>query len=202
MMSSRKRNPEEKINKILQTVHVMIGDVGLRHITLRAVAKACGIHLKTLQHYFPTKDDLMRAIYEERIALYLPPLVDILNRPEPSLHRFNLILDQLFGFVQNLENQRFFFEVFSMAQDDPEWMILLEQKFEAFYNRIGDLLADLNPCLDRAAGRKRALAMGAMMEGMMLFVGDNKIERPERDGLEDELRGLLLLMAQAPLLKE
>ncbi|MBL4802513.1 MAG: TetR/AcrR family transcriptional regulator [Emcibacter sp.] len=189
---------EQRIRLIMKATHEEIQAVGLRHITLRSIARKCTIHLKTLQHYFPTKNDLLKAIYQEIMAKYLPPLIEILQLPEDPLPRFNMVLDELFRFVDDLNNQRFFMEIFSMAQDDDEWMQLIDDKFYNFYNRIGDLLAELNPHMNRKEGRKRALAMGAMMEGMMLFLGDNKPVRPEREGLAKEIRGLLLLMARAP----
>ncbi|MBL4893858.1 MAG: TetR/AcrR family transcriptional regulator [Emcibacter sp.] len=189
---------EDRIHRIMQVTHEQILAVGLRNITLRSIARQCAIHLKTLQHYFPTKNDLLKAIYQDIIDDYLPPLTEILHLPEDPMPRFNRVLDELFRFVDDLNNQRFFIEIFSMAQNDDEWMQLLDQKFFAFYNRIGDLLAELNPDLNRKEGRKRALAMGAMMEGMMLFLGDNKPVRPERENLAEEIRGLLVLMATAP----
>ncbi|MCF8474998.1 MAG: TetR/AcrR family transcriptional regulator [Emcibacter sp.] len=191
---------EEKARLILQAAHEIISEVGLRNISLRSIARQCGMHLKTLQHYFPTKNDLMKAIYNELMEKYLPPLEEILQLPEDPLPRFNMVLDQLFGFVEDLNNQRFFMEIFSIAQNDDEWMQMVDRKFSSFYNQIGDLLAELNPTLNRREGRRRSLAMGAMMEGMMLFLGDNKPIRPERENLEDEIRGLLLLMATAPKL--
>ena len=196
--STRKpKKSDERIRMIMRTTHEKISKSGLRGFTLRSVAKECHIHLKTLQHYFPTKNDLMVAIYQERIEKYLPPLIEILQLPEDPLPRFEMVLDQLFEVVGDLGNQRFFLEVFSMAQNDDEWMQRVDNKFYKFYNEIGDLISELNPALNRKKGRRRALAMGAMMEGMMLILGDNKPERVERENLEKELRGLLLLMAMA-----
>lgn len=201
MVKNSVRKPKksgERIEMILKAAHEKIAELGLRNFTLRSIAKECHIHLKTLQHYFPTKNDLMVAIYQERIEKYLPPLIEILQRPEDPLPRFNMVLDQLFGFVDDLENQRFFLEIFSMAQNDEEWMQRVDHKFHRFYNEIGDLISELNPALNRKDGRRRALAMGAMMEGMMLFLGSNKPVRQERENLGAELRGLLVLMATAP----
>lgn len=193
---------DERIRMILTAAHEQISKEGIRNLSLRSISRQCGIHLKTLQHYFPTKNDLMLGIYQDLIAKYLPPLSAILELPEDPLPRFNAVLDQLFNFVGDRENQRFFIEIFSMAQHDENWMALIDDKFSSFYNKIGDLLAELNPALNRKTGRKRALAMGAMMEGMMLFLGDHKPARPERENLDQELRGLLLMMAHAPLIQK
>ncbi|PHZ85177.1 TetR/AcrR family transcriptional regulator [Paremcibacter congregatus] len=190
----------DRTRMIIRATHVSISENGVRQFTLRSIAQQCDIHLKTLQHYFPTRNDLLKAVFQERMDKYLPPLMEILHSVDSALCRFNKIIDQLFDFSVDIENQRFFTEIFSMAQSDPQWMALVDTKFELFYNRIGDLISELNPDLDREAGRKRALAMGSMMEGMMLFLGENKPPRPERDGLDQEIRGLLLLMAQAPRL--
>lgn len=197
-VGKRAEKSGQRIAQILEAAHDQIQQVGLRNITLRSIARQCKIHLKTLQNYFPTKNDLLKAIYQDLLAKYLPPLIEILERPEDPLPRFNMVLDQLFAFVDDLNNQRFFLEIFSLAQNDEEWMQLIDDKFRAFYNRIGDLISELNPDLNRKDGRRRALAMGAMMEGMMLFVGDNKPVRPERENIKEEFRGLLLMMAIGP----
>lgn len=46
----------------------LVGDRGLDAVSVREVASAAGVSIGTVQHYFPTKDDLLTGAFEQVVA--------------------------------------------------------------------------------------------------------------------------------------
>jgi AcrR family transcriptional regulator len=54
--------------QIVQAASALFGSRGYRAVTLRDIAEAAGISHQNLLYYFPTKDELLQAVLEERDA--------------------------------------------------------------------------------------------------------------------------------------
>ena len=50
--------------QILDAAAHLLADKGNDKFTLRNVAQECGIHLKTLQYYFPSKRELLNEVLD------------------------------------------------------------------------------------------------------------------------------------------
>ena len=48
-------------NKLIEEAHRQVEQFGYGAITIRSVAKACGVGIGTVYNYFPSKDDLLAA---------------------------------------------------------------------------------------------------------------------------------------------
>ena len=70
--SSKKRNLE-----ILEATRVLLSEKGYDKLSLRKIAVITGIHLKTLQHYFPTKEILIKSTLEYVLSLYEKQIQEI-----------------------------------------------------------------------------------------------------------------------------
>ncbi|MEA5455801.1 helix-turn-helix domain-containing protein [Sinomonas sp. JGH33] len=55
--------------EILATAARVFSEEGYRGTSMSAIARACGLSQTGLLHYFPTKEDLLRAVMERRDAL-------------------------------------------------------------------------------------------------------------------------------------
>ena len=70
--SSLKRSME-----ILEATKLLLSEQGYDKLSLRKIAAITGIHLKTLQHYFPTKEILIKATLEYVQSLYEKKIQEI-----------------------------------------------------------------------------------------------------------------------------
>src|SRR5260370_22486337 len=80
----RRGNRTTRIPEILEAatkVLALLGNVGFNQ---RRVASDVGIHLATLQHYFATREDLLRATMEEMAKRYLELYRGIADDPHRS----------------------------------------------------------------------------------------------------------------------
>ena len=59
----------EKRSAIVHAASVLINDAGVKATTLTKVARAIGLNATSVTYYFPRKDELIVAVYQETIAL-------------------------------------------------------------------------------------------------------------------------------------
>jgi AcrR family transcriptional regulator len=62
-MSSRRRRQ----TAIIDAVTAIVGERGLDHVSVREVAAAADVSIGTVQHYFPTKQEMLAAAYTETV---------------------------------------------------------------------------------------------------------------------------------------
>lgn len=59
---------DERRARLTEVLLRVVADHGLEGASIRAVAAAAGVSIGTVQHYFPTKDDLLRHAYRRSAA--------------------------------------------------------------------------------------------------------------------------------------
>ena len=57
----------DSVGLLIAAGAALLGESGLGGVTVRAVAARAGLAFPTVQHHFPTKDALVRAVYEEAL---------------------------------------------------------------------------------------------------------------------------------------
>ena len=62
---SQKSNPVPKQAAITQALLRIVAERGLEEVSVREVAAGAGVSIGTVQHYFPTKDVMLAAAYQE-----------------------------------------------------------------------------------------------------------------------------------------
>ena len=67
----RVRQFQEREQAILAVAAELLAEQGYRDTSMDAIAARLGLSKGTLYHHFPSKDDLMAALYEQRLATLL-----------------------------------------------------------------------------------------------------------------------------------
>jgi AcrR family transcriptional regulator len=62
---AQKSNPVPKQAAITQALLRIVAERGLEEVSVREVAAGAGVSIGTVQHYFPTKDAMLAAAYQE-----------------------------------------------------------------------------------------------------------------------------------------
>ena len=70
----RVRQFQERERAILVVAAELLAEQGYRDTSMDAIAARLGLSKGTLYHHFPSKDDLMAALYEQRLATLLEAL--------------------------------------------------------------------------------------------------------------------------------
>ncbi len=83
MKISNEQKQENRLKIIQAAVSLMI-DKGLKDTTMRAIAKAAGLGEATIYNYFPTKESILFAYYEEKLLACVSHLKTI-----PEFNKYN-----------------------------------------------------------------------------------------------------------------
>lgn len=181
---------------ILAAARRTLAEDGYSAFTLRSIAARVKIRLSTLQHYYPTKEDLFRAVVEETTAAYDAAYAEQARRQSGGpRQRFVAMIDYLLADLRNPESAGFFYELWARAFRDPYAGDLMQRAYRHHRDRLRTAMAPLNPRLPGRTAEQRAVIVAALIEGMMLFIGANKPPDPALRGIEKEIRRLALRLA-------
>jgi len=186
-----------RIEEILDAARHVLAQEGYAEFSLRRVARQVNIRLSTLQHYFPSRDDLFRAVVERTVAAYDAAYV------RQSAQWGKTARSKLAGMVRYLlddlrqpDTAGFFVEFWARGMRDPEAGRLLQQAYRHHRDRIRIAMAPLNPSMSGRTAELRALLVAALIEGMTIFIGGQRTRDPSLDGLEEEVTRWILRMAR------
>ncbi len=108
--------------KILEAAMEIAVREGVDHVSIRKLAKGCGIGLGSMYNYYPDKDALIRAVSET--------FWNHILRDQDKLYRsgigFTMFLEQYYGFLYG-----------RLAQYDTGWLSRINQDSKQRENAIG-----------------------------------------------------------------
>jgi len=188
--SSKKRNLE-----ILEATRVLLSEKGYDKLSLRKIAAITGIHLKTLQHYFPTKEILIKSTLEYVISLYDKKVQEISTHSSDPEKNFKNYIKYLIEDTKNIQTAGFFYQLWAMSYVDEKTNNIMNKMYLDHTNNIENLIETLNPDMGNHMRKHRAVMIAALIEGMMLFVGYGK-KRPKNTAhIEKEIVALCTNLA-------
>jgi AcrR family transcriptional regulator len=192
-----RRPGSARVEEILDAARHVLAQEGYAEFSLRRVARRVNIRLSTLQHYFPSRDDLFRAVVERTVAAYDAAYV------RQSAQWGKTARSKLAGMVRYLlddlrqpDTAGFFVEFWARGMRDPDAGRLLQQAYRHHRDRIRIAMAPLNPSMSGRTAELRALLVAALIEGMTIFIGGRRTSDPSLDGLEEEVTRWILRMAR------
>ncbi|MFC4349184.1 TetR/AcrR family transcriptional regulator [Kordiimonas lipolytica] len=187
--------------ELLDSARQVFIDEGYGSFSMRRVAKRAGVHLKTLQHYFNSKSELITAamnftLDEHYLAMYEEIDGGITNlSPEKAL---SWVLKFLIDDCTTMETGLFFVEIWALAARDPDACMALDSFYVRHRHQIANLISHANPALSESTVQLRAAVVAEHIEGLVMFIGHNKPKHPEMAGIKDEIHDQLMRYALSP----
>ncbi len=179
--------PGDRKEQILLAAIEIIASKGYGKLTMRALARASGMKLGALQYHFRTREDMLRALAAYIADAYrrsweaLNP-----NGEETSLQDLvRFIMDDPAGSA--LSGDEFFPQLWAMAQVEPAMAEKLDELYEVYLEKLEERLT----ALGSRAPAADALAIMSLLEGTMVFVGDDRRWANQKDAVQDAIRELL-----------
>lgn len=187
----------ERVEKILKAArHVLAAD-GYSEFSLRRIAREAGIRLSTLQHYFPSKDDLFRAVVETTVAEYDAAYAFHESAwGKTARARLGGMIRYLLDDLRKPDTAGFFTELWARALRDPVAADLMRRAYRHHRDRVRIAMAPLNPSLPGRTAEHRAIMAAALIEGMTLFIGGNRPGDAGLEGIEAEIERWVIRMAR------
>lgn len=173
---------QARIAQILEAAMDVLIEHGYSAITLREIARRCGIRVGAVSYYYDSREALIRDLVEAIIGPYVDEFDAIRQaRERPAEDRFADVVRLILEDIQTKKTTRVWPELWVMATRDP----LIQEMVEAAYSRarvvLNDLLAELNPSLGTRERETVAMFISASLEGTTMFIG---YEKPWADRIE------------------
>lgn len=185
-----------RVETILDAALGVLVDEGYASFTLRNIARRARITLSTLQHYYPSKEDLFRAVVDKTITDYDRTLKEKSGATDGTAKaRLEVIIDYLLQDLRRPETSGFFLELWSRAFRDPYVNELMLRAYRHHRDMLRIAMAPLNPALPGRVAEQRAVMVAALIEGMQLFIGAGKPADPALEGIEAEIKRLIVRLA-------
>jgi AcrR family transcriptional regulator len=177
----------DRKHQILQAAIEIIASKGYGNLTMRALARASGIKLGALQYHFRTWEDLLQALAAYIADAYQRSWQALqLSDEEVSLQSLvHFIIEDPAG--TTLSGDEFFPQLWAMAQVEPAMAEKLDELYGVYLEKLEKRLTDLGS----RAPTADALAIMSLLEGSIVFVGDDRRWANHRDAVRDAIRELL-----------
>jgi AcrR family transcriptional regulator len=141
--------------------------------TQRRIASEAGIRLRTLQHYFSTREELLRATISEMTGRYLERYRTIARdeRRTPEA-RLEGIVDDTFSILTGpgASASAFALECWSLAEHEEFVREETTKVVASFLVIFAGLVADVSPTLTAAECKLRAALLVSHLEGLLVFI--------------------------------
>ncbi|QGZ65281.1 TetR/AcrR family transcriptional regulator [Paraburkholderia acidisoli] len=172
--SARRRgNRTTRVPAILDAAIQIFAASGDSGFTQRRIASEAGIQLGTLQHYFDSREALLKAAIEESSRRYMTISHEIVQQSKLSpTGRLEAFVDHTFDTFTARDSiiSPFAFECWSLAERH-EWMREIMQRVsETYHSLFSDLVGQINPKLTVEETWVRGAFIYSHWQGLMVFL--------------------------------
>ena len=187
--------------EILEVARHVFADGGYTEFTMRKIANAAGMHLKSIQYHFRTKRELLQAMFLYVFYhYYIDGYINVFEEQRavtPKEQLCTAIRYLLRDIVDNPFTVKYYFELYAMSMRDSDAEELVNIMYTDYRRRFQELIMKMNPTLEAQVAADRATLIASITEGMCLFLGAGKTnhDAPESTLREAEARILDLVMA-------
>ena len=187
-LSLKKKKYDERRDEILDVTINALANEGYTSVSMRGIANRVGIHLSTLQYYFPTKSDLLKSTIEKSIGSMQRMMDDIVLNSSISPEK--LLRKALKIHLKACHDPvipKLFVALWAMASHDEDVNFALGEVYERDCQRYSNLIKKARPKLSKSACENKAVLILAQLEGLVLFISPEKPFASKSQVLEKQL---------------
>lgn len=194
--SSPDSKPSNRKHEILNAARTILISEGYSNFSLRGVAARAGVSLRTVQHHFNSKDNLMKSVLWDTVSGYdeLPENIQDKAKNGPRI-AFTRNLQAMLADTHDEETSGFFYQLWSYAYYYSEGADICDAVYEEHVSRIEQMIKPLNPRLSANKRRTRAVVVAALIDGMMIVNGYGRKPLADAAGIEKEVINTALRLA-------
>ncbi|MBC8732623.1 TetR/AcrR family transcriptional regulator [Paraburkholderia sp. UCT2] len=167
----RRGSRQSRIPEIIDvSINVLVA-AGYAGYTINRVANDAGIRLSTLQHYFSTRETLLRATIEEIARRYLQRFRHFTdNKSHSPQARLEAIVDDAFVQLTKPGPPAAILESWGLALHEPFARDVVLEMQKQFTQLFADLVGEINPGLSSAECELRGALIVSSLEGLVVFL--------------------------------
>ncbi len=164
----------ETAARLVAAARELLETENYERFSMRNVAQRAGVSLANLQYYFPRREDLAKALFNDIADHYKAAYEECLARaPEDPVERFRLVLRWNMEDIGKKSTRQFFIQFWALlgSMDDFKGRYLREL-YCVDIGQLGEHIGAIHPGMDAREIRQRATLIAAMIEGLMVVTGD------------------------------
>lgn len=192
----RKRGKDRALDIIGQAQHILTSE-GLANLSTRRVAEELGISVGHLAYYFPSKEELLKAIIESVIEGYDAELATEFDRfPEDPEQRLEAMLRYMIEDSKRPEVRAFFYQFWGYSNNNEAGQGYRTRMYQHFAVQIQELLRDVHPAVNDRDLNNMTYGLLAFLEGLHVIYGTRGIDTLESDQFDDYVLQQLLAVCR------
>jgi AcrR family transcriptional regulator len=161
------RKGQRRRQDILDTARTILVDEGWEAFSMREVATRLGIRHGHLQYYFPTKQDLLVALYDAEVSAYTSGMSDAVERARTRESAVEGILDSGIATAQRPETQLWRIAA-ALARRDNEMNAILARDNQLYREGLMAAFSEIAPELTRQRRAVLARFVQVLVDGLSL----------------------------------
>ncbi|MBG0831830.1 TetR/AcrR family transcriptional regulator [Planomonospora sp. ID67723] len=169
--ASTAKGDNRRQNLLDVTEHILVTR-GNAELSLRAVATAAGVRLGHLQHYFPTRGELIHAVLNRVLERSLRQVADLMG-PQDAIgvrsHEPVQLIQVLLTQQQDDRLVRLFTEVWALAAHDASAAGAVRAFYRDYVGHVAAFVQQRDPVLTPQVCQARAETFVMLIEGAALF---------------------------------
>lgn len=187
-----RRGGQKSASRILAAARELLVRSGSARFSMREIAAQAGLHLANVQYYYPTRDDLVRALLFDTGRSYRRAYEQCLAvAGEDRVARFRAILEFNLRDLATRATRRYFLQLWALLSTlDRGSGRRLNELYEIDIDQLSERIAEIDPAAPEPVVRRRATLLAAQIEGLMIVHGAHSTNRAERKRLMDEAERL------------
>lgn len=169
---------------------------GANSLVLRDVADQIGITHGNLQYYFPTKNDLLIAIFDQAVEKYTESMKVAVSATSTRKGRLDAIIDAGIAELKAPETALWRM-MMSLADHNPDMASILKKENDLYEEVVAEELKLISPDLSIQRRRHIARIIHAILDGLGIQFSYEDAEGPEMRALASEIKIALFAMLEA-----
>ena len=169
---------------------------GANSLVLRDVADQIGITHGNLQYYFPTKNDLLIAIFDQAVEKYTESMKVAVSETSTRKGRLDAIIDAGIAELKSPETALWRM-MMSLADHNPDMATILKKENDLYEQVVAEELELISPDLSLQRRRHIARIIHAILDGLGVQFSYEDADGPEMRALASEIKIALFAMLEA-----
>lgn len=159
---------------------------GLSGFSMRKVAKSLEMSLGHLQHYFPTRDDLLIAMLEHTAATYITTYEEISHSPASSPQsRLESVLRYLLEDIDAPEIRVFFFEVWPVTIRNATVAAIMQEVYQKNLAGLTAFVRDVRTDLPEIEVEHLTRHVLCLLDGLQLYQSAVRCQGVEVEAIKE-----------------
>jgi DNA-binding transcriptional regulator YbjK len=170
-MPKKRGSRETRVPEILDAAIAVLAAEGNSGFTQRRIANDAGIRLRTLQHYFPTREELLHATVAEMTHRYVESYrVIVRDKSRSPEAKLDAIVDETFSLLTRPGASAFAIEVWSLAEHDEILRRLVATSAREFEDMFAEIVASMNAALTTGECTLRGALLVSNLHGLAVYI--------------------------------